>query len=118
MTVTGPVPVARTVAALVMLGATGCTSPHHATAAHELGVVSGRVIAEHGAGPVSLGRGPVAATVLVDAADGNRRSITAPADGLFSLRVPAGRCVLGALISDGTCRRVTTTISEIGRAHV
>ena len=100
MTVTGPVPVARTVAALVMLGATGCTSPHHATAAHELGVVSGRVIAEHGAGPVSLGRGPVAATVLVVVADGNRRSITAPADGLFSLRVPAGRYVLDALISD------------------
>jgi len=92
------------VAAMVLVGAASCTSSHHTPPTHALGAVSGHLVAEHGAGVVSRGRGPVAGTVLIEGPDGKGRSISAAPDGRFNLRLPAGRYSLTASIRDGTCR--------------
>jgi hypothetical protein len=88
------------------------------SAARPRGTLSGRLVAQHGAGLVIVGEGPVAGTVEVRSGSGRPiATVQSPTRG-FSVRLPVGTYTVSASIADGSCTEQAATVTSAQRSSI
>jgi hypothetical protein len=104
-----------TVTALVVLSATGTAAQ---SSVARSGVLSVKLVADHIAGPVVRGKGPVDGVVEVRRASGDLVTTVRTTREGFSRRVASGRYLISAMVADGTCRSSSARVKRSRTTHV